>query len=247
MKPLYVSINKHFIGREHEQKQLQDIAAYSEAAIVILYGRRRVGKTELIEQTYATRNLIKLEGIEGRNEVEQRQHVLLQLSLMTQDISYAKLHVTTWTEIFELLSRLVKTGVWTLYFEEVQWLANYKPAFISEYGAPSYGQRMSYAQAQEAQAGYHRGNWLDILYNSAGYAEGMGNAVGGVTFEWLDEWWKNYEPAVHDTKADVVGPFAGGYYFEEWFGIFGQGEGKSSPYLREPRKIYYTYKELWNR
>ena len=132
MKPLHVNINQQFIGREYEKKQLNDIAAYGEAAIIVLYGRRRVGKTELIEQTYARRNIIKIEGIEGRGEIEQRQHVLLQLSMMTQDITYTTLQVNTWTEIFELLSRLVQKGIWTLYFEEVQWLANYKSAFVAE-------------------------------------------------------------------------------------------------------------------
>jgi len=132
------------------------------------------------------------------------------------------------------------------FWDEVAELAG-KPAFITEYGAPSYGgASMSYEQAQQAQADYHKGNWLDILYNSAGYDEGAGNSVGGMTFEWLDEWWKDYSPSLHDTKADAIGPFPGGYYFEEWFGIMGQGDGSQSPYLREPRKVYYTYKELWN-
>ena len=130
------------------------------------------------------------------------------------------------------------------FWEQVAEVAD-KPVFISEYGAPAFAPPMSYEEAQQAQADYHRGNWLDIQYNSAGYADGAGNAIGGIAFEWLDEWWKNYEPAIHDTKADVVGPFAGGYYYEEWFGIFGQGEGQSSPFLREPRKVYDTYKELW--
>jgi len=132
------------------------------------------------------------------------------------------------------------------FWEDVAELAG-KPAFITEYGAPAYGgASMTYGQAQQAQADYHKGNWLDILDNSAGYAEGAGNSVGGMAFEWLDEWWKDYSPSLHDIKADVIGPFPGGYYFEEWFGIFGQGNGSQSPYLREPRKVYYTYKELWN-
>jgi len=122
-----------------------------------------------------------------------------------------------------------------------------KPAFITEYGAPSWGGvSMDYEHAQQAQSDYHKGNWLDILDNSAGHSEGAGNSVGGMAFEWLDEWWKDYSPSLHDTKADAIGPFPGGYYFEEWFGIFGQGDGTQSPYLREPRKVYYTYKELWN-
>jgi len=132
------------------------------------------------------------------------------------------------------------------FWDEVKELAG-KPAFITEYGCPSYGGVvMNYQEGQQAQADYHKGNWLDILYNSAGYEDGAGNSVGGMAFEWLDEWWKDYSPALHDTKADAVGPFPGGYYFEEWFGILGQGNGTHSPYLREPRKVFYTYKELWN-
>src|SRR3990167_7347703 len=132
MKTLQVIVNKHFIGRVAERKQLIEIGEFDAAAIIIMYGRRRVGKTELIEQTYAKRNIVKIEGIEGRDEQAQRQHVLLQMSLLTQDPTYAKLHYETWTEIFELLAKLIKKGIWTLYFEEVQWLANYKSAFIGE-------------------------------------------------------------------------------------------------------------------
>lgn len=124
--------NKSFIGRFDEQARLQEIGRFSSAAILIVYGRRRVGKTELIEQTYAKRHIIKIEGIEGKDEPEQRQHVLLQISRYTQDPLYTKLQCNTWTEIFEILAKLLKEGMWTLYFEEVQWLANYKPTFIAE-------------------------------------------------------------------------------------------------------------------
>ena len=121
-----------------------------------------------------------------------------------------------------------------------------KPAFITEYGAPAYTPHMTVEEGEAAQSAYHRGNWLDIEENMGGYEQAVGNALGGVAFEWLDEWWKNYEPSKHDKKSDVIGPFPGGYYYEEWFGLIGQGDGKSSPYLRQLRKVYFTYKGLWN-
>ncbi len=121
-----------------------------------------------------------------------------------------------------------------------------KPAFITEYGAPAYAKHLSLEEGEIEQANYHRGNWLDIEANTAGHAEGAGNALGGVAFEWIDEWWKNYEPYHHDKKSDAIGPFAGGYYFEEWFGINAQGKGQHSPFLRQPRKVYGVYKGMWN-
>lgn len=120
-----------------------------------------------------------------------------------------------------------------------------RPAFITEYGAPAYTPNHTKEEGEKKQAQYHRGNWLDIRDNMAGNEGGVGNSLGGVAFEWLDEWWKNYEPPKHDKKSDVIGPFAGGYYFEEWFGLIAQGDGKSSPYLRQLRKVYWTYQELW--
>jgi hypothetical protein len=122
-----------------------------------------------------------------------------------------------------------------------------KPAFITEYGAPAFARHLTLEEGEKAQADYHRGNWSDIEVNTAGQAEGTGNAIGGITFEWLDEWWKNYEPFRHDKKSEAIGPFPGGYYFEEWFGLMAQGDGQSSPFLRQPRQTYGVYKEMWNK
>ncbi|MBF0522144.1 MAG: tetratricopeptide repeat protein [Candidatus Omnitrophica bacterium] len=124
--------------------------------------------------------------------------------------------------------------------------ASGKPAMISEYGCPSYAPQLTLKQAEQTQADYHRGNWLDIEDNIAGRA-GVGNALGGIAFEWLDEWWKNYEPFRHDRKSDAIGPFPGGYYFEEWFGLIGQGNGQHSPFLRQLKLSYFAYKEMWNK
>jgi beta-glucuronidase len=122
-----------------------------------------------------------------------------------------------------------------------------KPAFITEYGCPSYAAYLTREEAEQAQADYLKGNWMDIERNMAESALGVGNALGGVVFEWLDEWWKNYDPYIHDTESDAIGPFPGGYYYEEWFGLVGQGDGTKSPFLRQLKKSYFTYKEMWTK
>lgn len=121
-----------------------------------------------------------------------------------------------------------------------------KPVFITEFGCPAYAQNKPLETAQALQAQYHQGAWEDIEGNAA-FRDGEGNSIGGVVFEWLDEWWKAYEPFVHDTKGLFTGPFPDGYMHEEWLGICGQGDGKSSPFLRQLRQSYNMYKKNWHK
>jgi len=118
------------------------------------------------------------------------------------------------------------------------------PVFITEFGCPAYGQNLTTEEAEAAQAEYHRNSWEDIANNMA-FTLGGGNSLGAVVFEWLDEWWKAYEPSIHDTKGLWKGPFPDGFMHEEWLGVCGQGNGKSSPFLRQLRKSYFMYKEIW--
>ncbi|MDP2044098.1 MAG: glycoside hydrolase family 2 TIM barrel-domain containing protein, partial [Candidatus Omnitrophota bacterium] len=95
-----------------------------------------------------------------------------------------------------------------------------RPAFITEFGCPAYAEGKTIDESEELQAQYHSGSWEDIQENMAN-ANGQGNALGGVVFEWMDEWWKAYEPAIHDSKGLWTGPFPDGYMHEEWLGMAG--------------------------
>jgi beta-glucuronidase len=121
-----------------------------------------------------------------------------------------------------------------------------RPAFVTEYGCPAFAQGFSREQVEQAQADYLENCWLDITDNAA-FGSGSGNAVGGVLFEWLDEWWKAYEPGYHDKKGLWKGPFPDGSMHEEWLGVAGQGDGTLSPFLRQLRKSYYAYQKLWKK
>jgi len=119
-----------------------------------------------------------------------------------------------------------------------------RPVIITEFGCPAYAEGKTDEEAQILQAEYHRAAWEDIEDNSA-FKSGAGNSIGAIVFEWLDEWWKAYEPFVQDTRPLWSGPFPDGNMHEEWLGLCSQGDGKSSPFLRQLRKVYFTYKQLW--
>lgn len=98
-----------------------------------MYGRRRVGKTELIEQTLRKRNLLKFEGIEGQSEPLQKRQFLAALAKYSGNSAFTKVDPNiSWFEVFEFLADHVKRGIWTVYLEELQWMADYKPDLIAQ-------------------------------------------------------------------------------------------------------------------
>lgn len=118
-----------------------------------------------------------------------------------------------------------------------------RPVLITEYGADAYAEGKG--PDEDGQLQYHIGNFRDIVFNQAG-GNNSGNSIGGIIFEYLDEWWKdtrNDPENVQATHSTFPFPFSDGFSHEEWFGIIGQGDGKSSPFLRHLRKAYYFYKE----
>jgi beta-glucuronidase len=125
-----------------------------------------------------------------------------------------------------------------------------KPVLITEFGCPAYHHSKSEAEAEVLQAEVLKNNWEDIERNMGG-GPGQGNSLGGVIYEWMDEWWKAgpppaFDPGRHSTTGQFQGPFPDGWSYEEWYGIVSQGDGRHSPFLRQLRPAYYVFKDqLW--
>jgi len=123
---------QQIIGREREREFLTKIANSKESSIIIVHGKRRVGKTTLIEEVYKNRNILKIEGTENGNLETQLKNALLQLSpqLPGQPVSFWK--PKSFLELFYLLAPVLKTGVWTFFLEEYQWLSRYQSSLTAE-------------------------------------------------------------------------------------------------------------------
>ncbi len=125
-----------------------------------------------------------------------------------------------------------------------------RPVFITEFGCPAYGRDFSWDYAEQFQAEYLVNNWKDMEFHRAG-GPGTGLSIGGGLFEFLDEWWKagappGYPDIIQDVTPNATGPFVDGWFYEEWFGIVGQGDGTDSPFMRNKRRAYFEIQKLWS-
>ena len=128
-----------------------------------------------------------------------------------------------------------------------------KPIVYAEFGSDAFNAKTQ-REDQIMQAYYLIGQWQEIYEQSAGKGK-VGNAIGGMTFQWTDGWWKYQQTEnldVHDTHASWPN---GGYYDiapgennmnEEWWGIAAKGQpGPDGFFEVYPRAAYYALKQAY--
>ena len=113
------------IGRKQEQKELKRMYASDEAEMVVVYGRRRVGKTYLVNQVFAEEGFaFKITGLYKSKLRMQLENFSLALRDCSSDSSWEK--PQTWMEAFGQLKEYLKktkTGKKrVLFFDELPWM-----------------------------------------------------------------------------------------------------------------------------
>ena len=120
-----------FIGRDHELALIRDrLEDHSRAQLILIYGRRRIGKSTLIRRTVdGQQNVLFFEGIEGQRKPVQIAQFLDDLARQTGRV---RLGARTWREVFQGIGELVHTGRWVLVFDEFPWMGSGRTQIVSE-------------------------------------------------------------------------------------------------------------------
>ena len=142
----FVAKYRHFmIGRNIEQELLQEALEKERAQFIVVYGRRRVGKTFLVNEFFHNTYAFKHTAVSPLNENLKSKRNLLKIqlkefhySLRSYGLQAGKPIPTDWFEAFhqlqELLDTMKKNGEPRVVFlDELPWLdtpkANFMPAF----------------------------------------------------------------------------------------------------------------------
>lgn len=130
------------IGRHAECEELRQCLSSDQAEFVIVYGRRRIGKTFLIEEFFNQTYAFKFVGGHRQSNKVQLQN----FSKALQKYSHTKLPAfTDWTEAFDALTECLENietdGKKVVFFDEMPWIDNIHSDFVSalEYFWNSWG------------------------------------------------------------------------------------------------------------
>ena len=124
------------IGRKEEQKELHRLYESDEAEMVVVYGRRRVGKTYLVNQTFAEHGFdFKVTGLYKKRMSVQLENFTLALREYAGDESLPVFK--NWMEAFGQLKEFLKatrTGCKrVLFFDELPWMDTRGSMFLSAF------------------------------------------------------------------------------------------------------------------
>ncbi|MBI4600595.1 MAG: hypothetical protein HY721_01410 [Planctomycetes bacterium] len=120
-----------FIGRDEELARLRDLHKRPGSHVAVVYGRRRVGKTALIREAYATEPLLAFEGLENQSKGKQIANFLLQLERQVGLKPRRKSGVRTWPEALGELVPAVRGKEIVVLLDEFQWTANYRTELVA--------------------------------------------------------------------------------------------------------------------
>jgi len=137
-------MNYNIIGREKEILELETLLQTEKSEFLSVYGRRRVGKSYLIDEVYGSNMTFRAVGIYIKNndltEENYRQEQLKHFyeNLLDYGLSSEESRPTSWLEAFRLLKKLLlkkRARRKVVFLDELPWMAGPHSAdFIAELG-----------------------------------------------------------------------------------------------------------------
>lgn len=124
--------NDFFVGRKQEMQELRDLLKKKSASFVVVKGRRRIGKSRLLDEFSKDKKTFKFTGLapqENTTKQSQLDEFARQLSLTT---GLPEMKVDDWSKLFVLLGRETKRGPIIVIFDEISWIGSKDPDFLGK-------------------------------------------------------------------------------------------------------------------
>lgn len=121
-----------FVGRKEELRDLRDLLLKKSASLIAVRGRRRIGKSRLIEEFSKDKKFIRFSGVpplEGTTAQEQRDIFAKQLG---NQFGIPGLKAEDWSDLFTLLVNQTREGSVVILFDEISWMGSKDHHFLGK-------------------------------------------------------------------------------------------------------------------
>lgn len=113
-----------FIGREQELQQLTELKTKKNSSLIVLNGRRRIGKSTLVQEFgKGFRRFYQFQGLAPRPNLNEESQLKNFSEQFSQTFALPQITFTNWTEAFAHLARQIKNEPTLLFLDELSWMA----------------------------------------------------------------------------------------------------------------------------
>lgn len=123
---------KPFVGRTNELRRLEDLSKSGRACLVVIKGRRRIGKSRLAEEFGKGKVFLPFSGlapVKGVTAQDQRDAFAREFTTL---FHLPPCTFTDWSDAFAHLSRQLTEKPTVILFDEISWMGSKDPTFISK-------------------------------------------------------------------------------------------------------------------
>jgi len=127
-----VVLRAPFVGRKEELKELTLLLNKKSSSLVVINGRRRIGKSRLVREFGINHNLYLFSGIpitEKTTAQSQREEFSRQL---TEQFSTPPLKATDWGDLFSFLAKQLSQTKAIVLFDEISWMGALDSDFLGK-------------------------------------------------------------------------------------------------------------------
>ena len=113
-----------FLGRENELRLLKGLFDLKKAAIAVCAGRRRIGKSTLIQQFGRNaKTFLEFQGLPPREGITPKDQLNAFSEQLAKQTNLPNLNLESWYQAFSLLNSVIKNEKTVILLDEISWMA----------------------------------------------------------------------------------------------------------------------------
>lgn len=123
-----------FIGRKNELKSLNDLLYKKTSSLVVIKGRRRIGKSRLVEEFAKGHKFLRFSGLvpTGLTTVQSQKEEFARQLKHALNLSIPIKDWGDWSDLFLFLARETREGRAIILFDEISWMGSKDPDFLGK-------------------------------------------------------------------------------------------------------------------
>ena len=121
-----------FVGRTSELTNLADLTQKRTSSLVVIKGRRRIGKSTLVEEFARNMRFLRFAGLPPTDKTTNHSQLDEFSKQLAHNVNSPRMVPNDWSELFLFLARETREGRVVILLDEISWMGSKDPDFLGK-------------------------------------------------------------------------------------------------------------------